>query len=413
MQNPIDIALLGIGGYANIYVSALLDALPRAGVRLIGVADPMPSSCRHLPELNALGIPVFPTAEALFAATKPQLSVITTPIPFHHDHVLLALRHGSNVLVEKPLCATPEQARSMLAAAREADRHVAVGFQWSYGKAIQSLKTDIRNGVLGKPKRFRTLVLWPRDEHYYVRNAWAGRLNDAEGRPVNDSPVSNACAHFLHNMLYVLGDDASHTALPKTVRAELYRCKEIESHDTAAIRCTMRDGVELIFLASHGSRGFLGPVFEYEFENATVSYDEAGDTRFLARFNDGSTKNYGPPPGANEPAKLFATIDAIRAGKSSLCGVDAALPHLLTTAAAHLSAGDIFDFPPGMLCVDGEAPTRHTWVTGLDAVLTRCYREGKLPSDLGTPWASPGIDVTIAEDLTLRTRRPTPAATAS
>ena len=50
------------------------------------------------------------------------------------------------------------------------------------------------------------MPLWPRDERYYSRNGWAGVKRTNDGTWILDSPTNNACAHFLHNMFYVLGD---------------------------------------------------------------------------------------------------------------------------------------------------------------------------------------------------------------
>ena len=107
---------------------------------------------------------------------------------------LAALAHGSHVLCEKPLCVTPADATAMTRARDAAGRQVAIGYQWSFSAAIQRLKADILAGVLGRPKRMRCLVLWPRDETYYGRNRWAGAKRDAHGNLVLDRPVNNACA---------------------------------------------------------------------------------------------------------------------------------------------------------------------------------------------------------------------------
>jgi predicted dehydrogenase len=334
--------------------------------------------------------------------------VVSSPIQFHHDHVLLALSHDAHVLCEKPLCATVEQARSLTEAVRRSRKHVAVGYQWSFGDATQALKADIRQGVLGAPRRLKTLVLWPRDERYYARNGWAGRLRDAAGRPVFDSPVNNACAHFLHNMLYVLGDVPSRSTLPLRVRAELYRAKPIENFDTAALRCTTTTGAELLFIVSHATKTSAGPVFEYEFEHATVKYDESAGGEasnslaghFVAHFRDGRVKDYGPPPAADEAGKLLATLDAIRQGLPPLCGVEAASAHVAVTQAAQLSS-PITDIPPGLLVSEGASGARKLWVAGLDTLLQRCFREGLLPSETDATWASPGTDVTLSTDLAL------------
>src|SRR5438552_251290 len=83
---------------------------------------------------------------------------------------------------------------------------------------------------LCRRKRMRCMVLGPRDEAYYNRNRWAGALRDAHGNLVLDSPANNACAHYLHNMLYVLGDVIDRSDPPATVTAELYRAHAITNY---------------------------------------------------------------------------------------------------------------------------------------------------------------------------------------
>lgn len=90
----------------------------------------------------------------------------------------------------------------MIEASRKTGYSVSIGYQWAYSTAIQSLKTDIMNGVFGKAVRLKTLVLWPRNKKYYARS-WAGKVKDEEGRWVLDSVAANATAHYLQNMFFL------------------------------------------------------------------------------------------------------------------------------------------------------------------------------------------------------------------
>ena len=65
MSEAISIALVGIGGYGNTYVNALLDAPNQDDFRLVGVADPSPQLCRRLEALVARRVPVYPSVETL------------------------------------------------------------------------------------------------------------------------------------------------------------------------------------------------------------------------------------------------------------------------------------------------------------------------------------------------------------
>jgi predicted dehydrogenase len=396
MTGDVKLALVGIGGYGGIYADAILGPAAPAGHRLACAVDPYPEASPYLPELQQRGVPVYPTLEAMYASCRPDLIVISSPIHLHSRHTIEALGHGSHVLCEKPLCVTTEQAREMIRARDAARREVAIGYQWSFSPAIQRLKRDILAGVFGQPKRLTTMVLWPRDETYYRRNKWAGRLYTGQGHPVFDSPVNNACAHYLHNMFYVLGDRTDTSAAPARVTAELYRANAIETYDTAALRCWTSRGVEIVFLVSHATGESRGPLFRYEFTGGTVEYrDDADGGEIIGRLTDGSTTNYGVPPDGHDMGKLWATVEAVRSGTPTVCGIEAALPQTQVVCAAQDSTPAAAQFPRDIVRVEGEPGAQRVSVHGLEDVLGECYARDLLPSELGASWAVPAREVTI------------------
>ena len=398
MYDAATIALVGIGGYGSIYVSALLEANGKApDHRFAAAVDPFPTLCDRLEELRGRQVPIYPSLEALYQHHRPELVVISSPFHLHAGQTIEALAHGSHVLCEKPMCVTVRQAEQMRRARDGAQRHVAIGYQWSFSPAIQRLKNDIRANVFGAPKRLKTLVLWPRDETYYSRNRWAGKQHDEQGNPIFDSPVSNACAHYLHNMLYVLGEETDRSAVPQRVTAELYRAHPIENYDTAALRCRTEGGAEILFVVSHATRQTHGPEFRYEFENAVVTFAEHRGGEIVAQFNDGTQRSYGSPWESSDTGKLWATLRAIRSDTPTVCGIEAAVAQTQVLTAAQDSMPSPLPFPTPIVRVEGEAGARKTWVEGLEDVLSRCYEEFRLPSELNVPWARAGRPVDVVE----------------
>jgi predicted dehydrogenase len=386
-ENPVSIVLAGIGGMGGVYVAELLDRAPEGLFRMAGAVDPEPARCPRLAELKASGIPIVPTLEDFYARGEAELAVISSPIQFHAPQTILALSRGSHVLCEKPLAATVQDAKAMREARDRAGRWVAVGFQWSFSDAIQRLKKDILSGALGRPKRLSCLYLWPRDDAYYARNSWAGRIKDAAGRWVLDSPANNAMAHDLHNMFYILGDLTERSARPVEVQAELYRANRIENYDTAAARIRADSGVEILFLVSHAGRLDSGPVLSYDFERATVlAAGRGSDIR--AFFHDGKVKNYGSPD-AEPLKKLWDSIRAVRSSRAPVCGIEAASAQTLAVNGMQDSAAGIADFPSGLLRYEAEPNGKRVWVEGLDEIMERCYAESVLPSETDAEWARP------------------------
>jgi len=391
----MNIVLVGIGGYGGSYVEPLLAGSDAGAVTLVGAVDPYPEASKFVHELRRRGIPLYASLEQFYAVSAADLAVIASPIQFHCDQTCLALAHGSHVLCEKPLCATLEEAERMLAARERANKLVAIGYQWSFNEGIQAIKRDIRSGAFGKPKRFRTLVLWPRGARYYSRG-WAGKMRDDRGHPVYDSVAGNATAHYLHNMFYVLGSETDRSARPVSVTAELYRANAIENYDTAAVRAFTEDGVELLYYGSHAVLEKVGTVFRYEFEHAELTYDETEKTGvpIVARFHNGERQVYELPPSSVEQ-KLRSTIAAIRGEGPLLCGIEAAMSHTLCISAMQRS--EIANFPEALV-KRGEPYQLNdtiTYVEGLNRQLNACYEQAALPAELGFDWALPGREIRL------------------
>ncbi|MBR5445098.1 MAG: Gfo/Idh/MocA family oxidoreductase [Clostridia bacterium] len=338
---PVNIALCGIGGYAMLYTRYILDKNdPR--ICPAGVVEPYPQSCPRLGDLEAAGIPVYASMDELYAAQKVDLTVIATPIQFHTPQILTALKNGSHVLCEKPLCADEADIEVLKEASRRAGKFVFIGYQWSYASAILNLKKDMSAGRFGKCLDMKTIILWPRDLAYYRRGSgWAGKVADVDGTLIYDSIANNATAHYLHNLLFVLGEDGK-AAVPDTVRGELFRANNIENFDTCKVDLTFPGGTKASYMASHAVDKILNPTFHFRFEKADVYYSQAKNElseavmpedyteygQIIAMTADGERISYGNPL-AEEYGKLESAISAAVRGdtREFPCGIEAASVH--------------------------------------------------------------------------------------
>jgi predicted dehydrogenase len=385
------IAVTGIGGYGNLFVRALLSAPPEQEVRFAAAIDPAPERCPHYAELLEACIPIFPDLETFYRSAHADLVVLAAPIHLHAPLTCLALEHGSHVLCEKPLGASVEDARRMLEAEKRSGKVVSIGYQWSFSRAILALKRDLQAGRFGRPLRMKTLVLWPRSRSYFQRNNWAGRVRADDGAWVLDSPANNATAHYLHNMLFVLGGAREASAWPTRVEAELYRANPIENYDTAALRVATDACPDLLFLTAHPVMGYQGPLIHYEFENAVIDFP-GEDQAFQATLRGGETITYGSPQDG-EIGKLWDTVAAIRGGPPPACGIRAAIPQMACILAAQQTP--IHTFPPELVQVQETEVDASTAVEGLFEDLQACYEHNQLPSERGLGWAKGARGVEI------------------
>ena len=379
------VVLCGIGGYGRQYVQRLAPLNPAAG-RLIGAIDPVAERASDYAALMTAGVPVWPDFGAFRASgVRPDLLVIASPIAFHGVQTCSALELGVAVLCEKPVAATLDDVRRMRTARDAAGRLLAIGYQWSFAPAIQALKHDILDGRYGAPRRFKAWVAWPRTSAYYGRNGWAGRLHDAAGRPVFDSPVNNATAHHLHNLLYLLGDRPDRAAAPLHVEAELYRANPIESFDAACLRVATARGAEVLFYTAHCVPTQHDPEFTLEFEHGTVRH-VFGTNGIVGTLADGSIRTYGEPDG-DATQKLAISLATAHAGRiETPCGIEAAA--MQTCVVNALQAATIHTLGAHVVARQETNPGETlTFVPGLTATMQACFESNRLFAEAGVPWA--------------------------
>lgn len=380
------VVLIGIGGYGVLYVDELLRDTDAGLCTLTAVVDPAAKASPRYDAITARGIPVYNSPEAFFAESRADLCCIAAPIQFHTPYSLLAMEHGAHVVCEKPLSGDWRDGLLLRDASDRTGRFVTSGYQWSHSDAILALKQDILDGKFGAPKHLKTRILWPRAQSYFKRGSgWAGKRYAADGTPIFDSVANNAAAHYLHNMLFVLGERIDRAAMPVSVDAELLRANPIENFDSCVLRMKLEGGADALFIATHSTRENINPVFTYEFEHGTVTYAQEEKTGIAATFADGTTKNYGDPF-ADQMNKVRYALRAINAepdARDLPCTAMTAVPHARTIAA--LRDVPIVDVPAEMtetVMIGAEKNDPLCVVRGLKDALCACYEKGCMLSEL-------------------------------
>lgn len=363
----IRIAFIGIGGFAAVPIRALL-ARKRNDISIVGAVDPYSEASPIFQTIKGL-CPIYENEELLYQRARPHLVVISTPIGFHAEQIRRAVSHRVSVLCEKPLTGDIADLPELLSAERKAP-FVSVGYQWSYSSTIQTLKTDIINGKFGRPIRMKTIILWPRNKKYFNRSTgWAGKRFDKDGRKISDSVVNNATAHYLHNMLYLLGDKRHTAARAEKVRAILLRVNDIETFDTVTA-CFRVKGARALFIASHAVKKTVDPTFEYAFEKGKVIYpDKEGGIRAIFE-NEEIT--YGNPFAEGADHKIIYCIERLKEGRlPNLCGVAAASEQVKFIDALE-------KFPVTSVTDFAKEENEYVYVDGLDDLLEECYQKFSL-----------------------------------
>lgn len=379
--------LVGVGGYGRVHLRHLLD-FHRRGELVLAAAVVFPPEPEEavLGALREAGCEILPNFEALLAALprlRLEFAVVPTPIHLHAGMTLALVRAGVDVLVEKPLTASPASAAAIAEAAQANKRRVAVGFQYLHAPEVRALGMKLAEGALGALRRLVVHAAWPRSHAYYSRNAWAGRLK-LEGDWVLDSPVSNAMSHFLMVMLNLAERAGAPLNEPVNLSAELYRAQAIESFDTAVLQLRTVNGIRLDFYGTHSSAAIGRPSLRIEGTAGTAEWVQ--DSHACLEGTAGRWEQAAFPESDTRERMLRDVLKYQRGEPAEVCTIGTASLHVRCIAGLHREF-PVTPVPAAHIRrheVDGQV---FTYVPGLDEVLLAAARSGQSLAEAGAVWA--------------------------
>ena len=143
--------LAGCGGMAKGWLKALAESPELTGrVVIVGLVDLDLSAAERLRAEFGLDAATGTDLEAMLSATEPDL-LFDVVVPSARRAVVLAgLAHGCHVLTEKPMAASIEEARELVAAADKAGRVHAVVQNRRYIEGVRRIRAAIESGALGE-----------------------------------------------------------------------------------------------------------------------------------------------------------------------------------------------------------------------------------------------------------------------
>ena len=143
---PLRAGVVGLGMMGRNHVRVWDEAVE--GVELAAVTDPDPEAVRRATAgRRARG---YADVERMLAEEELDLVSVVAPTSLHLPVALAALRAGANVLVEKPIAATRDEATEMMDAAAAAGRMLTVGHIERFNPAIRELRRRLAEGELGR-----------------------------------------------------------------------------------------------------------------------------------------------------------------------------------------------------------------------------------------------------------------------
>jgi predicted dehydrogenase len=153
VTKPVRVVLIGCGDMTRFHLKSMLSQLDNTEYPV--VCDPSPdaySATADLFEANGYEIPPNePDLERLLSDYDEQLDAafIVTPHLLHHDQTAACLEAGLDVLLEKPMVMTADEAESLIRIRDQTGSLLVVAFNGSLSPAIRKAASMLRAGELG------------------------------------------------------------------------------------------------------------------------------------------------------------------------------------------------------------------------------------------------------------------------
>ncbi len=137
----------------------------------------------------------------MLAEEKPDLVAIATESGKHAQIALDCIDAGCNLIVEKPITLSLEDADSIIEKAKEKGVKVCACHQNRFNKSIQKIREAIERDRFGKLLYGTAHIRWARDYEYYARAKWRGTWEQDGGA------LMNQCIHNIDLLRWMMGDE--------------------------------------------------------------------------------------------------------------------------------------------------------------------------------------------------------------
>ena len=144
----VKVGIIGTGWIAEAHVANYLRC---PDVEIVAAADLIPGKAEKFCKDNGIeGIRLYPDHKTMIDSEELDAVSVCTYNRTHAECSIYALEHGVNVLLEKPMCVTLEEAVEICRAEKKSGKILSIGFQPRFDPNMQMIKRIFESGELGR-----------------------------------------------------------------------------------------------------------------------------------------------------------------------------------------------------------------------------------------------------------------------
>lgn len=232
MEKKLSVMIIGCGRVAAKHINAIKKLSSDVELKaLVDVSDKAPLKLLETSKIPVSEVKLFTDYKEAIDEIKPDIVAVTVPSGLHFQIADYALRHGCNLLLEKPMTMSSDESRKIYELSLECGKKIAMGHIYRYFPLVDILRRDIASGEFGKVLHGTIYVRWGHGEDYYSSAAWRGTWKSDGGAMMNQT------IHAIDLLVWLMGS--------KPVEAEAMlsqRLRNIQAEDLGMAILRMDDG---------------------------------------------------------------------------------------------------------------------------------------------------------------------------
>lgn len=194
-------ALIGCGRIATNHVKAVINN----NLELTAVCDVIPEQMEKLLEKHDLNednsIKRYIDYRQMIVENEIDLIGIATESGCHAEIALYCIEHGINLIIEKPIAMSIQDADEIIKRSEEKGVKVSACHQNRFNVAVQEMRKAVEAGRFGKLSHGSIHVRWNRNEGYYTQAPWRGKWASDGGA------LMNQCIHGIDLLRWMMGNE--------------------------------------------------------------------------------------------------------------------------------------------------------------------------------------------------------------
>ena len=192
-------ALIGCGRISFNHIQAALDN----NLDIIAICDIDPKMMKEKKEKFNLGdkVKLYEDYQEMLKNEKLDLVAITTESGKHAAIAIDCLNAGINLIIEKPIALSMNDARTIVKLAREKKLVVSPSHQNRFNKSIAKVREAVEENKFGRKLYGTAHIRWNRGESYYKQAPWRGTWEQDGGA------LMNQCIHNIDLLIWMMDSE--------------------------------------------------------------------------------------------------------------------------------------------------------------------------------------------------------------